>query len=94
MAGSFGAVGAHPFIGQCACLRRGLPGEPDVGNLHLRFDEGRAGRAMRHRLSYSTGPDCRLIGAAVFTFSETALAHTRARPRAPHSPLDSGLPIP
>jgi hypothetical protein len=25
-----------------------------VGNLHLRFDEGRAGRAMRRLLSYST----------------------------------------
>jgi len=27
-----------------------------VGNLHLRFDEGRAGRAMRRLLSYSTPP--------------------------------------
>jgi hypothetical protein len=25
-----------------------------VGNLHLRFDEGRAGRAMRRLFSYST----------------------------------------
>src|SRR5512133_1100541 len=41
MATAFGAVGADPFIGYCASLRRELSGEPDVGNLHLRFDEGR-----------------------------------------------------
>jgi hypothetical protein len=28
--------------------------KPDVGNLHLRFDEGRVGRATRRLLSYST----------------------------------------
>jgi hypothetical protein len=32
--------------GYCACLRRELSGEPDAGSLHLRFDEGRVGRAM------------------------------------------------
>jgi len=41
-----GEVGAYPSIGYCACLRRELSGEPDAGNLHLRFDEGRVGRAM------------------------------------------------
>ena len=42
--------------GTCACLRRELSGEPDAGNLHLRFDEGRVGRAVTRRpLSYSTG---------------------------------------
>jgi len=45
MASAFGATGADPSIGECACLRRELSGEPDVVNLHLRFDEGRAGRA-------------------------------------------------
>ena len=41
-----GEVGADPSIGYRACLRRELSGEPDVGNLHLRFDEGRVGRAQ------------------------------------------------
>jgi hypothetical protein len=45
MASAFGALGADPSIGHCACLRRELSGEPDAGNLHLRFDEGRVGRA-------------------------------------------------
>ena len=44
MAAAPGEVGADPSIGDCACLRRELSGEPDVVNLHLRFDEGRAGR--------------------------------------------------
>src|ERR1039457_4732290 len=39
-----GAAGADPSGGACACLRREFSGEPDAGNLHLRFDEG------RHRL--------------------------------------------
>jgi hypothetical protein len=47
MAAALGEVGADPSIGDCACLRRELSGEPDVVNLHLRFDEGRAGRATR-----------------------------------------------
>ena len=34
-------------IRACACLRREFSGEPDAGNLHLRFDEGRVGRATR-----------------------------------------------
>src|SRR5947207_1046058 len=29
----------------CACLRRELSGEPDAGNLHVRFDEGRMSHA-------------------------------------------------
>jgi hypothetical protein len=41
MASAFGALGADPSIGHCACLRRELSGEPDAGNLHLPFDEGR-----------------------------------------------------
>jgi hypothetical protein len=56
MAAALGEVGADPSIGDCACLRRELSGEPDVVNLHLRFDEGRVGRALGRRpLSYSTG---------------------------------------
>src|ERR1039458_9476306 len=46
-----GAVGADPSGGACACLRREFSGEPDAGNLHLRFDEGRVGRATRVALS-------------------------------------------
>src|SRR5580704_6799466 len=46
-----GEAGAAPSIGTCACLRRELSGEPDAGNLHLRFDEGRVGRAIRVALS-------------------------------------------
>jgi hypothetical protein len=44
-------AGADPSIGTCACLRRELSGAPDAGNLHLRFDEGRVGRAVRVALS-------------------------------------------
>ena len=51
MATAPGEVGADPFIGNCACLRRELSGEPDVVNLHLRFDEGRGTGSV---LSYST----------------------------------------
>ena len=51
MAAALGEVGADPSIGNCACLRRELSGEPDVGNLHLRFDEGRGTVSV---LSYST----------------------------------------
>src|SRR6266567_4193155 len=65
MAPASGAVGADPSIGDCACLRRELSGEPDVVNLHLRFDEGRAGRATRVAFSPTLPPG---IG-------------TRARPR-------------
>src|SRR5262249_56705373 len=46
MATAPGEVGADPSIGYCACLRRELSGEPDAGNLHLWFDEGRVDRAM------------------------------------------------
>ena len=38
--------GASVRIGACASLRREFSGEPDVGNLHLRFDEGRVGRGF------------------------------------------------
>ena len=51
MAAALGTVGADPSVGYCACLRRELSGEPDVGNLHLRFDEGRVGRACGVALS-------------------------------------------
>ena len=51
MVAASGAVGANPSIGYCARLRRELSGEPDVGNLHLRFDEGRVGRAIGVALS-------------------------------------------
>ena len=51
MATAFGEAGADPFVGYCACLRRELSGEPDVENLHLRFDEGRVGRACGVALS-------------------------------------------
>ena len=51
MVAAFGKVGADPSIGYCACLRRELSGEPDVVNLHLRFDEGRGTLSV---LSYST----------------------------------------
>src|ERR1019366_2471666 len=49
--GSSGAVGADSTGGTCACLRRELSGEPDAGNLHLRFDEGRVGRGLAVALS-------------------------------------------
>ena len=54
MASAFGAPGADPSVEYCACLRRELSGEPDVVNLHLRFDEGRVGREIVRLLSYST----------------------------------------
>lgn len=56
MAAALGEVGADPSIGDCACLRRELSGEPDVVNLHLRFDEGRAGRATRVAFSPTLPP--------------------------------------
>ena len=40
-----------PSIARFGVLRRPLSGEPDAGNLHLRFDEWRAGRA--HRVAFS-----------------------------------------
>ena len=51
MVATFGEAGANSSIGHCACLRRELSGEPDVGNLHLRFDEGRGTFSVP---SYST----------------------------------------
>ena len=48
--------GADPSLGSCACLRREFSGEPDAGNPHLRFDEGRGAAVLNCRLlSYSTG---------------------------------------
>ena len=52
MVAASGEVGADPYVGYCARLRRELSGEPDVGNLHLRFDEGRGTFLVP---SYSTG---------------------------------------
>ena len=54
MVATSGAVGVDPYVGYCARLRRELSGEPDVGNLHLRFDEGRGTCSVP---SYSTGSD-------------------------------------
>ena len=56
MAAALGTVGADPSVGYCACLRRELSGEPDAGNLHLRFDEGRVGRATCVALSPTLPP--------------------------------------
>ena len=58
MASTPGAPGADPFIGYCARLRRELSGEPDAGNLHLRFDEGRVGRATRVAFSPTLPVGC------------------------------------
>src|ERR1019366_1927969 len=41
-----GVSGLPVRVGDSACLRREPSGEPDVGNLHLRFDEGRVGRGL------------------------------------------------
>ena len=38
--------GSRVQIGTGACLRREFSGEPDAGNPHLRFDEGRVGRSL------------------------------------------------
>jgi hypothetical protein len=56
VAAASGAVGAGPSVGYCASLRRELAGEPDAGNLHLRFDEGRVGRAICVVLSPTLPP--------------------------------------
>src|ERR1035438_2223641 len=47
----FGIAGSTIRIGTGARLRREFSGEPDVGNLHLRFDEGRVGRSTSVALS-------------------------------------------
>ena len=72
MASAFGALGADPSIGHCACLRRELSGEPDAGNLHLRFDEGRVGRATGVAFS-PTLPEDKRITALMSV--DTAEAH-------------------
>jgi len=41
-----GLSGGSVRVGTCASLRREFSGEPDVGNLHLRFDEVRVGRGL------------------------------------------------
>src|SRR5919108_467868 len=51
LAAAPGAVGADPSGGTCACLRREFSGEPDAGNPHLRYDEGRVGRGLTVALS-------------------------------------------
>ncbi len=48
-----------------------LTGEPDAGNLHVRFDEGRAGRAFGCRLALLLY--CLCVGssfATIYTFSD------------------------
>ena len=46
-----GAVGAALSVRKCESLRHELSGEPDVGNPHLRFDEGRAvAQLVQHSL--------------------------------------------
>jgi hypothetical protein len=47
MATTFGAIGADPSVGKCERLRR---------ELHLRFDEGRPGRAIRVAFSPTLPP--------------------------------------
>ena len=47
---------AVPRCAPASACGRKLSGEPDEGNLHVRFAEGRVGRLYRARpLSYSTG---------------------------------------
>ena len=58
MVAALGEAGADPPVGHCACLRRELSGEPDVGNLHLRFDEGRGTFSVP---SYSTGSVWKIV---------------------------------
>ena len=41
-----GLSGSSLRVGSCACLKRECSGEPDAGNPHLRFDEGRVGRGL------------------------------------------------
>jgi hypothetical protein len=65
MAAALGEVGAGSSVGYCACLRRELSGEPDAGNLHLRFDEGRVGRAIVVALS-PTLPSESFLGGYLF----------------------------
>ena len=65
MAAALGEVGAGSSVGYCACLRRELSGEPDAGNLHLRFDEGRVGRAIVVALS-PTLPEGAFRGGGIF----------------------------
>src|SRR5690242_21603995 len=72
------AAGSSPSIGACACLRREFPGEPDAGNPHLRFDEGRVGRApaLPSLLLY------RLVKTTVVEGLETTRATIFYEPRA------------
>src|SRR5262249_46651454 len=83
MAAALGTVGADPSVGYCACLRRELSGEPDAGNLHLRFDEGRVGRATCVALS-PTLP---------YFASFTTPTISNASPGFPPKPLWNRLPI-
>jgi hypothetical protein len=81
VATALGTSGAAASFGSCACLRRELSGEPDAGNLHLRFDEGRVGRALCVALSPTLpalfGHRCREMRAlAVPSLSYVAIAAT------------------
>ena len=78
MASAFGALGADPSIGHCACLRRELSGEPDAGNLHLRFDEGRVGRATGVAFSPTLPEDKRITALMPV---DTAEAQKAQNPR-------------
>src|ERR1039457_7286847 len=60
-----GAAGADPSGGACACLRREFSGEPDAGNLHLRFDEGIVSRTRREARC-CTEDEGRPLGAALW----------------------------
>jgi hypothetical protein len=71
MAAAPGDVGADPSIGDCACLKRELSGEPDVVNLHLRFDEGRVGRATRVAFSPTLPLGIGASGTAVRRIAKT-----------------------
>src|SRR5688572_19723864 len=88
MATASGEIGANPSIGHGACLRRELSGEPDVGNLHLRFDEGRGGRAIRVALS----PTLPCRSHTVADWNATG-AHVARQPRKTQTPADVAAQI-
>jgi hypothetical protein len=84
MAAALGEVGAGSSVGYCACLRRELSGEPDAGNLHLRFDEGRVGRAIVVALSPTLPLTLLHLGAEirkVLPGSQPTRIPGRSRPR-------------
>ena len=87
MATASGEFGADPSIGHCACLRQELSGEPDVGNLHLRFDEGRGTGSV---LSYSTARGCSRA-EVTGTQKERTGTHPAAAPLAPRHTAHTAL---